>query len=203
MTRFLFSAGAVFLLAGVVCLDARQGARAVRPQPEAQPAYAGGKLARPANYPEWVFLSSGLGMSYNATAGGPELFTNTFVPQWAYREFLATGKWPEKSMFVLEERSSENKGSIVKTGHFQSDLQGLAVEVKDSARFADHWAYFSFGGAAQTATAMTGPKDACWQCHENNAAVEHTFVQFYPTLKPVAEKFGTYRQQVDQTAPSR
>jgi hypothetical protein len=75
--------------------------------------------------------------------------------------------------------------------------------VKDEARFADRWAYFSFGGDTQAATPMTGPKDPCWQCHDNNAAVEHTFVQFYPTLKPVAEKFGTYRHQVDQTAPSR
>jgi hypothetical protein len=25
--------------------------------------------------------------------------------------------------------------------------------------------------------------------------VEHTFVQFYPTLKPVAKKFGTYNQE--------
>jgi hypothetical protein len=108
-------------------------------------------------------------------------------------------------MFVLEERASENKGSINKSGHFQSDLKGLAAEVKDEARFAGQWAYFSFGADAQTAEAMTGPgpKDACWQCHDNNAAVEHTFVQFYPTLKPVAEKFGTYRHQADQIAPSR
>jgi hypothetical protein len=75
--------------------------------------------------------------------------------------------------------------------------------VKDSARFADRWAYFSFGGDTQTATARTGPKDTCWQCHENNAAVERTFAQFYPTLKPVAEKFGTYRRQADQDVPSR
>jgi len=26
------------------------------------------------------------------------------------------------------------------------------------------------------------------QCHEDHAAVEHTFVQFYPTLKQVAKK---------------
>jgi hypothetical protein len=27
-----------------------------------------------------------------------------------------------------------------------------------------------------------------------HAAVEHTFVQFYPTLKPVAMNFGTYNE---------
>ena len=203
MKRFLLATASILLLVGVLSLEARQNAKQAAQQSDVQPTYAGGKLVRPANYREWVFLSSGLGMNYNAAAGGPELFTNVFVPQWAYREFLASGKWPQKAMFVLEERASENKGSINKTGHFQSDLKGLAVEVKDEARFADRWAYFSFGGDAQTATPMTGPKDTCWQCHDNNAAVEHTFVQFYPTLKPVAEKFGTYRHQVDQTVPSR
>ena len=39
------------------------------------------------------------------------------------------------------------------------------------------------------------PKAGCFQCHEDHAAVEHNFVQFYPTLKPVAKKFGTYRQE--------
>jgi hypothetical protein len=198
MTRFLSAAAACFLLLAGGVLPAQQV------QPEApQPTYAGGKLIRPEDYREWVFLSSGLGMSYSPTSGGPELFTNVFVPQWAYRSFLASGKWPEKTMFVLEERASETKGSINRTGHFQVDLQGLAMEVKDASRFPDKWAYFSFGSDSKTAAPMSGPKDACWTCHNNNAAVEHTFVQFYPTLKPVAEKFGTYRQQADQTPPSR
>lgn len=201
MNRFLITTCAIFLVVAAVCLDARQSAQQPARQSDVQPTYAGGRLVRPADYREWVFLSSGLGMSYSA--GGTELFTNAFVPQWAYREFLTSGKWPQKTMFVLEERASESKGSINRTGHFQSDLKGLAVEVKDESRFPDRWAYFSFGGDGQTAEPMTGPKDTCWQCHENNAAVEHTFVQFYPTLKPIAEKFGTYHRQVDQTASSR
>jgi hypothetical protein len=34
----------------------------------------------------------------------------------------------------------------------------------------------------------------CWSCHDQHAAVEHTFVQFYPTLKPVAKNLGTYNE---------
>jgi len=162
-----------------------------------RPEYSGSQLVRPADYREWIYLSSGLGMEYNAAAGGPENFTNVFVAPWAYREFMSTGKWPDKAMFVLEGRASETKGSINKSGHFQSDLKSVAVEVKDETRFADRWAYFSFRGDTMTADAMTGPTDACWQCHDSNAAVEHTFVQFYPTLKPVALKFGTYRAQAE------
>jgi hypothetical protein len=38
----------------------------------------------------------------------------------------------------------------------------------------------------------------CWSCHELHATVEHTFVQFYPTLKPVAKAFATYNEARDQ-----
>jgi hypothetical protein len=161
------------------------------------PEYVGAQLVRPANYREWIYLSSGLGMEYNATAGGPENFTNVFVAPWAYREFISTGKWPDKAMFVLEGRASQSNGSINKSGHFQADLKSLSVEVKDEKRFADKWAYFSFRGDTTTAEAMTGPADACWHCHDSNAAVEHTFIQFYPTLKPVALKFGTFKAQAE------
>jgi len=152
------------------------------------------QLLRPTDYRDWIFLSSGLGMSYS-TQPGHEMFTNVFVPQWAYREFLKSGKWPEKTMFVVEDRGSTSKGSINKAGHYQTDLMGVGVEVKDATRFPDKWAYFSFD--EDTKSASANPKEACWSCHENHAAVEHSFVQFYPTLKPVAKKFGTYRDSAE------
>lgn len=165
------------------------------------PRYAGQNLIRPENYREWIFLSSGLGMNYNPSAGGHEMFTNVFVPQWSYRQFLATGKWPDKSIFIVEERASQTSGSINKTGHFQTDLMGMGVEVKDENRFPDKWAYFNFG--ADTKSAAANPKASCWQCHNDNAAVEHTFVQFYPTLKDAAKKFGTYRDAAENASPAK
>ena len=33
----------------------------------------------------------------------------------------------------------------------------------------------------------------CYACHDAHAAVEHTFVQFYPTLIPVAKAKGTFK----------
>ena len=86
-----------------------------------------------------------------------------------------------------------------KGGHFQADLKGLGVEVKDENRFPDKWAYFNF--AADTKTAEANAKAACWQCHDDHAAVEHTFVQFYPALKQVAKKFGTYRAAAENISP--
>jgi hypothetical protein len=167
--------------------------------PPAMPQYtADNQLLRPENYRDWVFLSAGLGMSYSAEAGGHEMFTNVFVPQWAYQEFQKSGKWPDKTMFIVEERGSQTKGSINKVGHFQTDFMGMGVEVKDKSHFPAEWAYFSFD--ENTKSAKANPKEGCFNCHAAHAAVEHSFVQFYPTLKPVAKKFGTYnaeRENVD------
>jgi len=170
--------------------------RAASPDPTpGHPQYTGdNRLLRPADYREWIFLSSGLGMSYGAQADH-QMFTNVLVPQWAYQEFLKSGKWPDKTMFVVEERGATSKGSINKAGHYQTDLMGIGVEVKDETHFADKWAYFNFDEDAKTASA--NPKAGCWSCHDQHAAVEHVFVQFYPTLKPVAKKFGTYRQAAE------
>lgn len=162
-----------------------------------KPQYDGkGQLILPADYREWMFLSAGYGMSYSPAPGGHEIFTNVFVQRWAYDEFASSGKWPEQSMFVIDERDSASRSSINQKGHYQTDLTGLVAEVKDSARNPDKWAYYVFSDG-KTAEAM--PKgNACWSCHENHAAAEHTFVQFYPTLKVLAKKFGTYNQAREQ-----
>jgi len=153
-----------------------------------------GELLRPENYREWIFLSAGLGMNYSPGPASHEMFTNVFVPQWAYKEFLKSGHWPDKTTFVVEERDAQTKGSINKHGNFQTELMGIGVEVKDS-RFPENWAYFNFD---ENKSAAANPNNACYSCHEKNAAVEHSFVQFYPTLKPVAKKFGTYRQSAEK-----
>jgi hypothetical protein len=163
-----------------------------------KPHYDGkGNLLRPSDYCDWEFLSAGYGMNYSPAPDSHEMFTNVFVQRWAYEEFLKRGKWPEQSMFVIDVRNAESDSSINKAGHFQTDPMGLEVEVKDSTRNPDRWAYYSFQPDAKTAEAM--PKgNECWSCHEHHAAVEHTFVQFYPTLKPAAMEFGTYNEAHEQ-----
>jgi hypothetical protein len=161
-----------------------------------------GQLQRPGDYREWMFLSAGYGMNYSPTPGSHEMFTNVFVQRWAYQEFLGSGKWPNQTMFVIDEREAQSKGSINKTGHFQTDLMGLAVEVKDSAHFPDTWAYFGFGDSDKTAKAAA-KGNGCFSCHDAHAAVEHTFVQFYPTLKPVAKKFGVYNESREQVSDAK
>jgi len=172
----------------MVLLDAAPEEKSSKPRYDAK-----GNLLRPVDYRDWGFLSAGYRMDYGPAPNSHEMFTNVFVQRWAYEEFLKSGKWPEQSMFVIDVRDAESKGSINKQGHFQTDLMGLEVEVKDSARNPDKWAYYSLELIAKTAEAMPKGND-CWSCHDQHAAVEHTFVQFYPTLKPVTKRFGTYNE---------
>jgi hypothetical protein len=157
---------------------------------------ADNQLIRPENYREWVYLSSGLNMSYSEEARDrsmPPMFDNVWVHPDAYRHFMTTGTWLDKTIFMLEVRHSESKASINKAGYFQGGMVALEAAVKDEARFPEKWAYFGFirdGQLKDTAAAF--PKSACYQCHTTSAAVDHTFVQFYPTLRPIAEAKGTF-----------
>jgi hypothetical protein len=156
-----------------------------------------GMLVRPENYRRsWVFLSSGFGMSYSAGMNHNPQFTNVFVNPSSYDYFVANGKWPDKTIFALEEYESTSHGSINKNGSFQQSLGGLVVEVKDEKRYSDKWAYFSFGTDKKATGAIEPAKNACWHCHEDNAAVEHTFVQFYPEMLKVARTKGTIKPSV-------
>lgn len=157
---------------------------------------ADGKLVRPADYRRWIFVSSGFGMSYTQRPDDMQMFTNVFVKPAAYDYYLANGQWPDKTMFVLEIYGSTSQGSINKHGSYQKDLAGLDVEVKDQARFPDKWAYFNFEGDQNAASSIAPSQNACWKCHEQNAAVEHSFVQFYPELLKVAKAKNTIKPSV-------
>jgi acyl carrier protein phosphodiesterase len=51
-------------------------------------------------------------------------------------------------------------------------------------------AFFGFGGANEPAV-MIPTAASCYSCHATHAAVDTTFVQFYPTLLPTAKDKGT------------
>jgi hypothetical protein len=97
---------------------------------------AQGELKLPEQYREWVYLSTGLDMSYTA-GGNPDhhMFDNVFVNPASYRKFQETGSWPDKTMLVLEVRGAE-RTSINQRGNSQSaEVMGIEVHIKDEAKF--------------------------------------------------------------------
>ena len=159
-----------------------------------------GQLIKPENYREWIYLSSGLGMTYGAPIAkkDDEDFDNVFVTPQAYKAFLATGTWPDKTMMALEVRYSASKGSINKGGRFQERLAGVEIHLKDETRFpATKWAFFGFNGPETTAKPLAADS-VCQKCHSQNAAVDETFVQFYPTLIPAAKAKGTFKAEAEK-----
>jgi Cytochrome P460 len=163
------------------------------PVPVSGPEYTSdAQLKFPDNYRQWVYLSTGFDMSYSPDAMQMDhhMFDSVFVNPEAYKAFEETGTWPDKTMLVLEVRKAEGKGSINQRGNYQgTELMGVEVHVKDEARFQGRWAFFGFG---EGKTAKMVPTTAeCYKCHAEHAAVDTTFVQFYPTLLPIAKNKGT------------
>jgi hypothetical protein len=180
----------LFLMAGAIAASAASPQSIREPAGEAL-VYVGDKLRKPVDYREWIFLSAGLDMSYSSVQmPGHHMFGNVFVNPQAYREFQRTGTWPDKTAIVLEMRGAQGKGSINRAGLFQDgDVMGVEVHVKDESRFSGKWAFFAF---QDDRPAGLIPTDVdCYACHARHAAVDTTFVQFYPTLLPVAVGKGT------------
>jgi YHS domain-containing protein len=149
------------------------------------------RLLRPVNYRNWIYLSSSLGLQYGPGANPADpAFENVYVNPSAYSEFMKSGKWPDKTIFVLEIRRSMDKGTFAQGGRYQGELVTMEAAVKDESRFPEKWAYFRLGRNAESAMAI--PKtESCFTCHSANAAVENSFAQFYPTVFAVAKEKGT------------
>jgi hypothetical protein len=165
-----------------------------------------GQLKLPGHYRDWIYLTTGFDMSYNPAMNmGHHMFDNVFVNPESYKSFVETGTWPDKTLLLIEARGAENKGSINQAGHFQKrDIMAIEVHVKDDARFPGKWAFFGFDGDEKT-TKMIPITAGCYSCHEQHAAVDTTFVQFYPTLLPIAESKGTLSAsyQKESAAPTK
>lgn len=150
----------------------------------------------PENYRQWVYLTTGFDMSYSAAGMQMDhhMFDNVFVSPAAYKVFVATGRWPDKTVMVLEARVAKGKGSINQKGNYQGEqIMGMEVHVRDDARFPGKWAFFGFDGGK---TGKMVPATAtCYSCHADHGAVDTTFVQFYPTLLPIAKEKKTLAEK--------
>jgi hypothetical protein len=174
--------------------------------PQSAPQYdASGKMILPAGYREWIFLSSGMDMSYDETSAPPttHIFTNVFVPRAAYVAFLKNGVWPDKTVLMLEGREGASDVSIARRGVVQTEQVAERIaHVKDTSRFQGGWGFFAFDG--DKPAQMIPVSAPCYSCHQQHAAADTTFVQFYPTLLPAATKLGTLNPSyVAETAKNK
>jgi hypothetical protein len=169
---------------------------------------ADGQIRLPEHYREWVWLSSDFLTAFdpaNMQAGEHRLFNNFFVNPEAYKAFLQTGTWPDKTMLVVEQRAAEDMGpSPNHKGICQSSVIGIDLHVKDEARVPGKWAFFDFKG---NPTASMMPLTArCYSRHDARGAVDTTSVQFYPTLLPIAKNKATfspaYLRESESVAPT-
>jgi hypothetical protein len=168
------------LILGLALLAVAQSPQANHQGVAESPSFtADGKLEFPANYREWIYLTSGLNMSYAPGMAGHDMFDNVFVNPTAYKVFLETGTWPDQAMLVLEARGAGSKASINKSGRFQTDdVMGREIHLKDK-RLPGGWAFYGFDETKPT-TPFPHEMD-CYSCHEQHGAVDTTFVQFHPT----------------------
>jgi hypothetical protein len=149
-------------------------------------------LVIPADYRQWIFLTSSLDLNYDQPVPGashaPSLLDNVFVNPSAYAAFVKTGHWPDGTVLVKENRLTASAGTISKSGKYQTTVVSMELHVKDKRRFAGQWAFFVSDGMRPGQYVPTS--EDCYSCHSEHGAVDTTFVQFYPTLLQIASAKG-------------
>jgi hypothetical protein len=152
-------------------------------------------LLRPKEYRDWIFVGSSLGLRYDKdpekeSPSKTEHFSNVYINPASYREFTKTGKFADGTVLLLEVATLEAKKEPGLQGSYQKEFVRLEAAVKDSKRFENSWAYFSFTEAPGKLKEKAQPfaKNACYDCHQQKAATDNVFTQFYPVLRAVAQK---------------
>ena len=146
-------------------IQVRKAAKA--PQPKVE------EFLLPANYHSWVVLSP-------SSAGFPrtrhsKLVSKVYVEPSAYEQFGKMGEWPNKTIIVLEIRSTKP----VKRG--QCDIAGLEAAVKDNARFPEPWIYYGIVYAPSVRNRKLLTR-TCSNCDES---IDIMLAMAFPTLRSV------------------
>jgi hypothetical protein len=194
-SKILGTAAAIWLAAMAV-----GGAAVILPFPADGPEPirydADGKLLRP-EYREWVFLGAGLDMTYGSRAANARpdhhMFTNVFVNPTSYRAFVKAGRWPDKTIFILEVRHTGTDRRPNRAGLFQAEAVGVEAHVLDAAKGGSR--FYDFDD--KTSASQLSATSSCNTCHAEHGAVDKTFVQFYPELLTIAKAKGTLRPGFD------
>jgi hypothetical protein len=160
-----------------------------------------GKLQKPADLDNWVFLGTSLGMGYNPgsfNAARPGQFQVALMEPSAYDYFKQHGSYAPGSMFLLAFYDADvQKRSINQNGFTQADLTNFEIHlVVDAAKGKEGHTFYMFGADA-TEGGPVPPGNACVRCHVDHGAFEGTFAQFYPTIRPRIPKENLERAAQD------
>ena len=182
------------LLAFLAVLATAAGAAAVAVQPDETldiaRVTAEGKLQKPADLENWVFLGASLGMGYNPgsfNAARPGQFQVAMMEPTAYRYFVKTGRYAPGSMFLLSFYDADKQVRSINQNSFtQADLTNYEIHLIDPASKEGH-TFFMFGPDTAAGNPVA-PGNACVRCHVQHGAFGGTFAQFYPTIRPLIPK---------------
>ncbi len=167
-----------------------------------EPQYApSGDLLLPNGFDTWVFVGSNLGLSYTPDAAvaaapppraGRQQFHNVSINKAAYDYFVANGRFPEKTVLVMQvfEAADKEPKGVLASGVFDGRRVGLEVAVKNASRpdgKTTPWAYYNFTDQSDRskllASAPAFPDESCASCHQRHASIDNVWVQFYPALR--------------------
>jgi len=177
--------------------DGQQTAAAARPKSGAKPkpaaAYtADGKLLRPANHREWIFIGAPVTPNdmNNGKAAFPE-FHNVYIDPDSWESYKKTGKFAAGTVILKELVSVGGKSMDSGKGYFQGEFVSLEAMVKDKKRFDKEpggWAFFRFGEAPDySATGARMKTGDCNACH-SGASEDYVFTDTYPVLRAAKSK---------------
>jgi hypothetical protein len=152
-----------------------------------------GKLKRPVDYREWVYVGTPLTPNdlNDGEASFPE-FHSVYMDPESFAHYEKTGEFRDGTVMIKELITVGSKEATSGKGYFMGDFRGLEASIKDSKRFKDEpgsWAYFSFGHKYPLKAEATKQAAAsCNACHETSAAKDDVFTQYYPVLRAAAPR---------------
>jgi len=153
------------------------------------------QLVKPVGWEAWVMVGASTGLSYAAApppaaGAAPGMFHNVYVQPWAYREFVRTGAFPQRTMFVLSFYEASRKSTPARAGFYEGDrVPAIEVHLKQAGIDRSGWGFFGFGDSAATAAMIPGTAP-CYSCHATEAAHDQVFTQFYPPLRERPARAG-------------
>lgn len=171
------------------------------PKSMALPEYdKDGKLLRPVGYEKWVVVGTSIGLGYSdgdrKDPNNPGTFHNVYLQPEAFDHFVATGEFPEQTVFIVTNLKSEpakTKGPVSRLGFVAAPTSGLEIAIKDSKKYPEGWAYFMFHDKAGEAKSKTRTAESaferkdCFDCHAEHGATDNVFTQFYSVLTAARE----------------